>query len=353
MKQFKRVSLVLISIGFLGIFGIYLAPIKARAEQGKSIGEVKPESVTIGMAVEFVDHAACAHIAKSKGWFEGAGIKLKFYDSYITGMALASALSRGDIDVAYICLIPAINAFGNAEVPLRVIAGTHKYGYGLLVNPEKVRGVKDLNRSDIRLGCSREGSPTDVLLHRMIDKYGLAEDKILRKVRRMPPPEVLLALKMGQLDAGFCCEQFPSMGEKMGFKVLLTAQDLWPEMQGSVVIAREELVRKHPEIVAGIVRVTELATRYIHDHPEEAARIVSRELQVTGKEVLPLRVGRIADQLSITPDVIKKSLMTRMICSTDIDPEQVQLTIDYLYKLGYIKKRFKAEDILDLRFLSK
>jgi len=305
------------------------------------------------MAVEFVDHAACAHIAKSKGWFEGAGIKLKFYDSYITGMALASALSRGDIDVAYICLIPAINAFGNAEVPFRVIAGTHKYGYGLLVNPEKVREVKDLNRSDIRLGCSREGSPTDVLLHRMIDKYGLAEDKILRKVRRMPPPEVLLALKMGQLDAGFCCEQFPSMGEKMGFKVLLMAQDLWPEMQGSVVIAREELVRKHPEIVAGIVRVTELATRYIHDHPEEAARIVSRELQVTGKEVLPLRVGRIADQLSITPDVIKKSLMTRMICSTDIDPEQVQLTIDYLYKLGYIKKRFKAEDILDLRFLSK
>jgi len=353
MKQFKRVLLVLISIGFLGIFGIYLALIKARVEQGKSIGEVKPESVTIGMAVEFVDHAACAHIAKSKGWFEGAGIKLKFYDSYITGMALASALSRGDIDVAYICLIPAINAFGNAEVPFRVIAGTHKYGYGLLVNPEKVREVKDLNRSDIRLGCSREGSPTDVLLHRMIDKYGLAEDKILRKVRRMPPPEVLLALKMGQLDAGFCCEQFPSMGEKMGFKVLLTAQDLWPEMQGSVVIAREELVRKHPEIVAGIVRVTELATRYIHDHPEEAARIVSRELQVTGKEVLPLRVGRIADQLSITPDVIKKSLMTRMICSTDIDPEQVQLTIDYLYKLGYIKKRFKAEDILDLRFLSK
>jgi len=38
-------------------------------------------------------------------------------------MALASALSRGDIDVAYICLIPAINAFGNAEVPFRVIAG--------------------------------------------------------------------------------------------------------------------------------------------------------------------------------------------------------------------------------------
>ncbi|MEA1927156.1 MAG: ABC transporter substrate-binding protein [Candidatus Auribacterota bacterium] len=351
MKQFKKVSLVIISIAFFLILEFSISPVKAQVEEGKSKGETKPESAPIRMAVEFVDHAACAHIAKDKRWFAEEGIKLKFYDSYITGMALASALSRGDIDVAYICLIPALNAFANAKVPLRVIAGTHKYGYGLLVNPEKVRRVKDLARPDIRLGCSREGSPVDALLHKMIDQYGLDEGKILRKVRRMPSPKLLLALKMGQLDAGLCCEQFPSMGEKMGFKILLTAQDLWPDMQGSVVIAREELIRKHPEIVAGIVKVTERATRYIHDHPEEAARIVSGELQAAGKEVLPLRVGKIADQLNITPDIIKKSLMTRMICSTEIDPEQVQLTIDYLYKLGYIKKRFKAENILDLRFL--
>ncbi len=213
--------------------------------------------------------------------------------------------------------------------------------------------VKDLARPDIRLGCSREGSPTDVLLHKMIDHYGLDEGKILRKVRQMPPPKVLLALKMGQLDAGLCCEQFPSMGEKMGFKMLLPARDLWPEMQGSVVIAREELIREHPEIVAGIVKVTELSTQYIHDHPEEAARIVSSELQAAGKKALPLRVGKIAAELNITPEVIEKSLMNRMICSTDIDPEQVQLTIDYLHKLGYIKKLFESDDILDLRFLTK
>jgi len=158
---------------------------------------------------------------------------------------------------------------------------------------------------------------------------------------------------MGQLDAGFCCEQYPTMGEKMGFKVLLTARDLWPDMQGSVVIAREELIREHPEIVAKIVKITQRATQYIYDHPEDAARIVANELQASGKKVLPLQVGKIADQLNITPDVIRKSLMTRMICTTGVNPKQVQLTIDYMAKLGYIKKRFKADDILDLRFLTK
>ena len=351
MKSFKREIAILLSITFLCFSGIAVAPVKAQDKQKKTISETRP-AAPIGMAVEFVDHAACAHIAKSKGWFEEKGIKLKFYDSYITGMALASALSRGDIDIAYICLIPAINAFANAKVPLRVIAGTHKYGYGLLVDPEKVRTVKDLARSDIRLGCSREGSPLDALMHKMIKQYNLDKEKILNQVRRMPPPKVLLALKMGQLDAGFCCEQFPTMGEKMGFKVLLTAQDLWPDMQGSVVIAREELIREHPEIAARIVKITQRATQYIHENPEEAARIVANELQAAGKKVLPLRVGKIAAELNITPDVIEKSLMTRMICSTDIDPRQVQLTIDYLHKLGYIKRPFNAEDILDLRFIA-
>ena len=40
-----------------------------------------------------------------------------------------------------------------------------------------------------------------------------------------------------------------------------------------------------------------------------------------------------------------------MECTTDIDPEQIQKTINYMAKLGYIKKSFKAEEILDLRFL--
>ncbi|MGB9498009.1 MAG: hypothetical protein ACKVE3_09155 [Dissulfuribacterales bacterium] len=96
-------------------------------------------------------------------------------------MALAAALTRGDIKVAYICLIPAIIAYANGKVPIKVVAGTHKYGYGLLVDPKKIKAIKDLEKSDIHIGCPREGSPPDVLLHKMIDKYHLDESKILKK----------------------------------------------------------------------------------------------------------------------------------------------------------------------------
>lgn len=302
--------------------------------------------VTIGMAIEFVAHAASAHIARNKHWFEEEGITIRSYDSYITGMALAAALTRGDIDIAYVCLIPAISAFANAKVPLRVIAGTHRYGYGLLGNPEKVHEVKDLERPDVRIGCGREGGPLDVLMHQMIVLHDMDEHKILKKVRRMPPPNVLLALKTGQIDAGFLSEQFPTMGEDMGFSMLLTARDLWPDMQGSVVVAREELIENHPEIVTKIINVTKRATRYIGENPEDAARIVASELQAAGKEVLPLHVGKVAAKLEITPDVIKRSLMNQMECTTDVDPEQVQQTIDEMAKLGYIRESFSANKIL-------
>jgi len=317
------------------------------------VGEcVSKERTTINMAVEFVDHAACAQIARNQGWFEAEGLKVTAFENYITGMALATALGRGDINAAYICLIPAICAYANGKVPLKVVAGTHKYGYGLLVDPEKVKNVKDLENPDIRLACAREGSPIDACMHKMIDKYQLDESKIMNKVKRMPPPKVLLALKMGQLDAGFCCEQFPTMGEELGFKVLLMAQDLWPEMQGSVLIVTDDLIRDHPDMVRKLVKVTQRGTRYIHEHPEDAATIVAGELTVAGKEVLPLKIGKVAAELEITPEAILKSLTTKMECTTDVDPAMVQEVIDYLAKLGYIKS-FAAEDILDLRFLKE
>jgi len=311
--------------------------------------EVK-DNPPIGMAIEFTDHAACAHIAKNKGWFKEAGLNVTSFDNYLTGMALAAGLARGDIDVAYMCLIPAINAYANGKVPLKVVAGTHKYGYGLLVDPKKVTMVTDLQKSGIRIGCPREGSPLDAILHKMIEKYHLDESEILKKIRRMPPSKVFLGLKMGKLDAGFCCEQFPTMGEALGFNVLLAAQDLWPDMQGSVLIVKEDLLNDHPEIVNALVEVTGRGIQYIHQHPDEAARIAAHELTITGGKVFPLNMGKNAADLDITPDVILRSLTTRMKVTAHIDPVEVQKCIDYSAELGYIK-RFKAEDILDTRFL--
>jgi len=308
-----------------------------------------PEEAAIGMAVEFMDHAACAYISQDKGWFEQEGLKLTAYESYVTGMALASALARDEIQVAYICLVPALNVYANAGVPIKIVAGTHKYGYGLVVDPDKIKTVKDLEKPGIRLGCVREGGAVDVLMHKTIDKSNLDEAKILNNTQRMNPPQLVLAIKTGQLDAAFLPEQWATMAEELGFNMLLLSQDVWPQMQGSVLVVKSELIDNQPEVVKKLVTVSQKATDWVNEHPDEAAEIVARQLQAAGGET---EAAEVTSGLEITPGVLKRS-MARLDYTTDIDPEVVQDTIDYIAGLGYIKNSFNAEDILDLTFLEE
>lgn len=315
-----------------------------------SIAFAQERQDIVGMAVEFMDHAACAYVARDKNWFKKEGLKLSTYESYVTGMALAAALARGDIQAAYICLVPAINVYANAGVPIKIVAGTHRYGYGLVVNPNRIRNVKDLERPGLRIGCVREGGAVDVLLHKTIDSYGLDPSKILNKVQRMNPPRQLLAIKMGRIDAAFLPEQWASMAEDYGFKMFLTARDLWPGMQGSVLVVKEELIRQHPDIVRRLTRVTRKATDWVNRHPEKAAAIMARQFSITVEKVLPVKVVKTTAKFEITSEVLKRS-MGRLEYTTSIDPEMVQEVIDYTARLGYIKNSFKARDILDLRSL--
>ena len=313
-------------------------------------GCVWAKAKSIGMAVEFMDHAACAYIAQDKGWFEEEGLELNAYESYVTGMALAAALARGDIQVAYICLIPAISVYANAGVPIKIVAGTHKHGYGLVVDPDKIKTVKDLEKSGIRIGCVREGGAVDVILHRAIDKYHLDEGKMLSKIRRMNPPNQILAIRTGQMDAVFLPEHYATMAEEFGFEMLLTSQDVWPQMQGGVLVVKDELIKNHPDTVRGLVKVSQRATLWANEHPDEAAEIVARQLQATEENLFPAGAAEVAVELEITPEVIARS-MGRLDYATDVDIKAVQDTIDYMVELGYIKEGFEAEEILDLRYL--
>jgi NitT/TauT family transport system substrate-binding protein len=166
----------------------------------------------------------------------------------------------------------------------------------------------------------------------------------------MNPPKQILAIKTGQLDAAFLPEQWATMAEYFGFSMVLTARDVWPQMQGSVLVVKEELLKNDPEIVRRLVKVTQKATDWINQHPGEAANITARQLSVTGEKILPAKVAKVAAKIEITPEVLLRS-MGRLEYITSINPSKVKEMIDYIQHLGYIKKAFKAEDILDLRFL--
>ena len=285
----------------------------------------KDDAQSIGMAVEFNDHAACAYVAKENGWYEAEGINLTTYESYATGMRLTSALARGDIEVAYICLAPAIMAYARG-VPVVIVSGTHKHGYGLVASPG-ITNISDLNGATI--GCVREGGPADLLLNRMIREYDLKDVRI----QRMNPLKQVIALETGRIDAAFLPEHHATVAESKGFTMLITSHELWHEMQGSVLVVKRELIENDPETVRRLVRVTERATTWVNENPDDAARIL-------------------AEELDSDPAVIRRS-MSRLNYTTEIDAGFVQEMIDFMAELGYIDEGIRADDMLDTEFLQE
>jgi NitT/TauT family transport system substrate-binding protein len=183
-----------------------------------------------------------------------------------------------------------------------------------------------------------------------MDEYNLDEANILAKVRRMNPAAQILAIQSGQLDAAFLPEQWATMTEDLGFEMMLTAQDVWPQMQGSVLVVRQSMIDEDPEAVRALIRVSKKATDWINQNPQEAAEIVARQLNDVGDSLFPVEVAEKARQLEITEDALLTS-MARMEYTLDIDVEEVQRMIDYMAELGYIQNSFDASEILDLSFL--
>jgi NitT/TauT family transport system substrate-binding protein len=204
-----------------------------------------------------------------------------------------------------------------------------------------------MEKEAIEIGCPREGSPADLLLHKFIEEKNLDKEKVMKNIRRMSPNKALLALENNKIQAAIMPEQYPSMGQKMGFKILTNTKKLWPELQGSVLVVTEDLIKNDSKQVKKLIEITKKSTQFVIDNPEETSVIVSKMLQ-TGNESYLIEEKNKSSR--ITPDIIKYSIEEELEFTTEIDKDQVQNVIDYMSNLGYIK-RFDAEEILDLRYL--
>lgn len=299
----------------------------------------------LSIAVEFNSHAAAFYIAMEKGLFERENLKIASFESYLTGVALASSIKKGSIDGAYMCVHPAIAVYANGGVNLKIVSGTHLFGYGLAVNPKRIGSIKDLERKGIRIGCVAPGSGTDLVLRKTIDFYQLNEDSVLSSVIRTNPPNMILALRSGSIDAAFLPEHFLTMAEKEGFKVLLTARELWPGFQGSVIVIKDEVLKSKPEAVRKLVLASKKATDFLNANPYEASMVLSRYLSLeTSKVGLSETIDPKA-KLNVDPNDLLRS-MSRMRYQVEIEEKSIQDIIDFMAEKGYIRERFPAQRIL-------
>jgi len=279
----------------------------------------------VAMAVEFNDHSAAAWIALDKGWFEEEGLNVMMLETFTTGLELSAALTRGDVDVAWACLGPLILARAQGA-PIVVVAQAHLHGYAIVGRPG-VRDVGQLNGGVV--ACPGTGSPSYLLLRMAIDAYGLNVT-----IRNMKPAAILNSLITGQIDAAALPEHHVTLAVKRGnCTVLLRSQDVWPEMPGSFLVVKKELLEKRPELVVKLVKATVRATAFINEEPQEAAEIVAKRLGITFEEAL--------------------ESMKWLCYNNKIDMAQVEKYVELMTKYGIIDRPIDVGDFVDTSILSR
>ncbi len=309
------------------------------------IQEPHEEEISLNVAVEYTDHAAAFYYAQGKNLFQEAGIKINDVKVYASGVGVAAAFTKGGFDASYMCLVPAIFTYANGGVPIKIISGTHKNGYGLVVNGTKIKEISDLERVGIKTANGPQGTTTDFLQILLIEKENLNPERIMANTVRMNAAKQLMALRNGKVDAVFVPEHFAALAASYpGMRMLLKSADIWPDMQGSVLVVTDALLKNQPGTVEKLKEINLKSMRLMNENPQETAAIVAQNLNINQAMVKEETQSPEAN-LEVTPELAAESI-SNLKMTPDINIKEVQSVIDKMYALGYLTKSFAAEEIM-------
>ena len=113
------------------------------------------------------------------------------------------------------------------------------------------------------------------------DKGGTVE------VLAIKPADTLPLMKSGQIDAAWTPEPWTArMVSEAGATLIVEERDLWKPLTfvTTVIVARSEFMRQHPDLVEAIKRGHHDSVVWLNTHPAEAETTINAELKrLTGK----------------------------------------------------------------------
>lgn len=169
--------------------------------------------------------------------------------------AMTEAFQAGDLQAAFI-LAPLAMTMRRRGVPIKIVYLGHRDGTTINVRrDDPIRDFAGLRHR--RVAIPHRYSNQRILIQRMMDQYGFAEDDL--ELVEYPPPDMPAGLRSHQFDAFVVGEPFGARAELDGYgRVLYFTKDIWPDFISCVLAVREDLIRTRPgmvqELVSGIAR---------------------------------------------------------------------------------------------------
>lgn len=260
-----------------------------------------------------------------------------------TGPAIVNAFEKGELDVAYVGLPPAIIGMSRG-VNIVCVAGGHEEGTVLAGGKEFSGFPQERNLYSVlgqftgkRIGVPGSGSIHDVIIREYIARFGLG-DAI--EIMNFPwADQVLESVAKGVLAAAVGTPALAvAIKTYTGGKILCPPSTLWPHNPSYGILADRDFMNERRELVERFLALHEESTALMRNKPAEAARTISDYVGFIGPEF-------VMETLKVSPKY----------CAQLTD-EYISATMEFvktLKKLGYINMEVASTEIFDTSLIAK
>lgn len=207
-------------------------------------------------------------VALDKGLYAEEGVDVKVAGVFRSGPEIMTAFAAGELDAAFVGEAPVTLAVARGAARVQVLAQANTEGSALVASPAwKPGGGKERT-----VAIPGNGSVQDLLLRKALAMPALAGEKV--KTIVLAPPDMLTALKDGQIDGFVAWEPYPSRAAAMGIgHTLYASADIWRGHPCCVLAAGEDFIQAQPGQAQAMAQAHKRAVRFIAEYPDEAVAI--------------------------------------------------------------------------------
>lgn len=265
------------------------------------------------------------------------------WKQFNAGPSEIEAFLTGAVDIGYIGPGPAINGYTKSKGDLQIIAGASDAGAVLIGRKGiTIKSVKDL--ANKKIAVPQFGGTQDLCLRFLMQENGL-KDKTKGgnvEIVQAGNPDIVSLFDRGSIDAAFVPEPWGSkIQAQSGASIILDYNQVWKDGKypTTVVVARKEFIKDHPDVVEKFLRTHVELTDYLNKSREDAANKVNDELNTLTKKPL---------DKSVLDTAFKRVTVT-----TNPETEATKEMIDMSVKTGLIKQKPDDKGLFDLTILNK
>lgn len=254
------------------------------------------------------------------------------------GPSLIEALFAGQIDLGYVGPGPVLTAWAQSHgQELTVISGAAANGVLIVAGPKSgIHSLADL--AGKKIATPQRNNTQDISArHYLLSVLHQADD---RNVIPISNSEQIGRMIAGDIDAAWAPEPWGSrLVAGAGATVIAEEKDLWPDKQFAltVVIARQEFLREHPDVVRKLLMVHRDWTRKLAEWPHSYALQLQEALQPLTKSKLP-------------PDVLNSAL-SHVLFTDDPLRGTFDTMAQWSLDLGVVKQPISLDGLIDTSIL--